>query len=90
MSNLPLHLSPRPVRATSARLRASQAADLRRNGVLLGGCAAILALALLIGVLTDGWVLTWGGFEPLPPLPAETVETVPCGNYCGTDAGLVP
>jgi len=89
MSNLPLHLSPRPVRATSARLRASQAADdLRRNGVLLGGCAAILALALLIGVLTEGWVMTWHGFIPVEPL--ETVETVPCGDYCGTDAGLVP
>lgn len=84
---LPVHLSPRPVRATIRRVAASQAAaDLRRNWVFLLGTLTILMCAFLVGIASEGYVVTWHGFEPIPT-PADI--TIPCGDFCGTDAGLL-
>lgn len=86
MSNLPARLSPSPVRTLGRRVTRSQLiADLSRHGWLPLWWALVLVLAVLVGLLSHGWVLTWDGYIPadLPAVPAN------CGDYCGTDAGLL-
>lgn len=88
---LPVRLSPAPVRTLRRRVSRSQAvADLSRHGWLPLWVALVLVLALLVALLSSGWVLTWDGYVEVPSeLPAVPADQTSCGNYCGTDAGLL-
>ena len=73
-SRLPLHLSPRPLRSLRARLVAPAAWVL----------VFVLAFTV-VGVITGGFTATraWmGGPELVTEVPS-------CGDFCGTDAGLL-
>ncbi len=84
---LPRRISPRPVRATIRRVAASQAAaDLRRNWVFLLGTLTILMCAFLVGIASEPSVVT---SHPSYPLATPADITSPCGDFCGTDAGLL-
>ncbi len=92
-SRLPLHLHPRPRQALLERLTASPAyQDLTRHGWAPLLLAAMLVISLVVALLTRGWILTWDGYVPVP---ADTTYELPpvvntnCGDYCGTDAGLL-
>ncbi len=92
-SRLPLHLHPRPRQALLERLTASPAyQDLTRHGWAPLIVAAMLVLALLVAVLTRGLILTWDGWIVVPEEATYTpppVVNTHCGDYCGTDAGLL-
>ena len=84
-SQLPVRLSPTPVRALSARLRASEfVRDLTRHGYLPLACTLILLVAFLVGLASGGSYLTPEG--EWAPIPTEAPPS--CGDYCGTDAGF--
>lgn len=71
MTQIPLHLSPRPARTLIER----------HSHVITA--LVIIAVAVLVAVLTRGQIVTWHGVEPVVP------EVGNCGDYCGTDAGLI-
>ncbi len=92
-SRLPLHLHPRPRQALLDRLTASPAyRDLTRYGWAPLIIAGMLVLALLVAALTRGLILTWDGWIVVPEEATYTpppVVNTNCGDYCGTDAGLL-
>ncbi len=89
-SRLPLRAHPRPIRGLGHRLIDSPAArDLLRFGPWPLFWAAILVLSILVALLTRGMILTWDGWITVPTEPAAPVGNLHCGDYCGTDAGLI-
>ncbi len=89
-SRLPLRAHPRPLRGLTHRVIDSPAArDLLRFGPWPLIWAAMIVFSLLVAVLTHGWVLTWDG--PIEVTPDSVYHPTPghCGDYCGTDAGLL-
>lgn len=74
MTNLPLHLSPRPVRALVVRLAAP-----------VGWLLAFALTLAVAGLLTAGFADTRAWLVG----PEASVEVPSCGDYCGTDAGLL-
>ncbi len=89
-SSLPLALHPRPLRGLGHRLVDSpMAQDLTRFGWAPLFVAGMLVLALLVAVLTRGMILTWDGWITVPVEPTPPVVNTNCGDYCGTDAGLL-
>lgn len=83
MTRLPLRFAPRPVRTLADRMRRSPLVrDIEHNGGWLAlWCAFILVAALLVGLLTSHWVVTWD--------VVYNIDDLPCGDYCGGDAGLI-
>ena len=54
--------------------------------------AGVLVLALLVALLTRGLILTWDGWITVPQEATYTpppVVNTHCGDYCGSDAGLL-
>ncbi len=89
-SRLPLRAHPRPLRGLGHRLIDSPAArDLLRFGPWPLIWAVMLVLALLVAVLTHGWLLTWDGWVEVPTEADYRPTPGHCGDHCGTDAGLL-
>ncbi len=76
-TRLPVRLSPRPLRAAVARIPADDRA-------FILGCILFAVLGLLVLWYTRAAYVTWTGVHEIP------TELPSCGDYCGTDAGLLP
>ncbi len=82
---LPLRLHPRPVRTFFSRLSdAGGGPTLADDRYFIGVCVFFLFLAVLTVWLSRGMYLGWDGLHEIPTEPPPS-----CGDYCGTDAGLI-
>jgi len=77
-------MSPRPVRTLRRRIRRSGLyRDLHEDRHFIAACLLILVFAAGLALMTRGLVVTPEGVYRVP------TELPSCGDYCGTDAGLI-